>query len=277
MSMLNSFLSSINNSTTPPVDTSFDVFIVAGQSNSDGRVLLADAPSWLDQNNPINTGVKIWNSSDNQFNNFELGVDTGSAVPDTTLWAYDLEFSHLYYEYSNKPVYLIKRTQGGTPIYINTGITKGCWNVDFNNIPDGTPKLLLELKENYDNAKTYIEGLGKTMNLIGILWHQGESDYSPSDAENSYETNFSDVISYIRNDIVSGVTGSTLSIIYGSISHTSAEYSSVVETAQFNIASSDSNAYIVNMSGGTLLDAYHFDADSSIYLGNEMYNIVIGL
>ena len=271
MQIINSFLSTIGSGeVTTPIDNNFDLFIVAGQSNTDGRVLFADAPSWLDQSNPINPNVKVWNSIDNQFNQFELGVDTGSNLPNTTNWAYDLIFTHQYVEHYNRPLYLVKRTKGGTPIYIDLDNIKGSWNIDFANIPDGFAKLLLELHERYDAAKAFANSVGKSFNLKGILWHQGEGDYGIVDAYNNYETNFSNVISYIRNVITDDPT---LPIIFGSISHVSAQYNAIVETAQFNVAANDDNAYIVDMSSGTLLDAYHFDATSTTYLGTEMFNI----
>lgn len=268
------FLDSIGQQTVTPTNDLI-AFIVAGQSNSDGRVPLANGPSWLNQSNPTVTGVKMYNIniSPHQFDNFKLGTNSGADVWTQTTWAFDMIAMHNYYIGKNQNVYMIKRTKGGTSINIQSGDTKGCWNVDFTGITTQTSGnvLLEELYWYYQSAVTYATSIGKTLNVKGILWHQGEGDYLPQYAADNYYQNFKDVIYYIRNTIVGN---SILPIVYGSISHTSAQYNATVEAAQFQIALEDVNAHCVNMAAGTLLDAYHFDATSSIYFGDQVYNII---
>jgi len=268
------FLDSIGKVVTPPTNN-LTTFLIAGQSNADGRVLLVNAPSWLNQSNPTVTGVKMWNINltPYQFNDFKLGVNSGADVWTQTTWAFDMIAMHDYYVGKNTTVYMVKRTKGGTAIYIQSGDTKGCWNTDFTGITTYTTGnvLLQELQWYYQSAVTYATSIGKTLNVKSILWHQGEGDYLPQTAADAYYQNFKDVIYYIRNTIVGN---STLPIVYGSISRASAQYNATVEAAQFQIASEDVNAHCVNMSAGTLLDAYHFDATSATYFGDQVYNII---
>jgi len=262
--------------TIPPPSNELVTFIVAGQSNADGRDLLVDAPSWLSQSNPTVTGVKMWdvNALPHQFNDFKLGTNSGADVWTQTSWAFDMIAAHNYYVGKNTNVYMIKRTKGGTPIYIDPTNTKGSWNVDFTGITaanTGITILLRDLHWYYQSALTYATSVGKTLNVKAILWHQGESDYLPQAAADAYYQNFKDVIYYIRNTIVGNAT---LPIVYGTIPHASGQYNATVETSQLLIAVEDVNAHVINLANATLLDAYHLDATSSISFGDSVYDII---
>lgn len=249
-----------------------DVFIVAGQSNSDGRIYITEAPFWVDQQNPIIEGVQVWLPTEDQFVDFKIGVNTGAAVSSTKLWGYDMLFFHKYYQFSNKPIYVVKRTQGGTPIYNNTSITKGCWNANFSAIPPGTPKLLQELEQRYIGAKAYFDAAGKEMNVIAVMWHQGESDFAPEAAYNNYFTNYSNVLNYIRNTIVKDPN---LPVVLGTVPHKSHQYNSVVEEAHYSAANNDPNIYIVDMQNGDLLpDGLHFNASGAETFAEGMFQII---
>ena len=270
------FLNSIGKQTSPPTNK-LTTFIVAGQSNADGRVPLVNAPSWLNQSNPTVTGVKMWNINvtPHQFNDFKLGVNSGADVWTQTTWAFDMEAMHDYYYGKNTTVYMVKRTKGGTPIYIDPTNPKGSWNVNFTGITaanTGITILLQDLQWYYQSAVTYATSVGKILDVKSILWHQGESDYLPADAYNSYYQNFKDVIYYIRNNIVGN---STLPIVYGTVPHASGEYNVIVENAHLQIASEDVNAHCVNLANMTLLpDGLHLDSTSAIYFGDQVYNII---
>ena len=129
------FLNSMIKTVAPPTNV-LTTFLVAGQSNADGRDLLVNAPIWLNQSNPTVTGVKMWdiNVAPHQFNDFKLGTNSGADVWTQTAWAFDMIAMHDYYSGKNIIPYMIKRTKGGTGIYIQSGDTKGCWNIDFTGI-----------------------------------------------------------------------------------------------------------------------------------------------
>lgn len=270
------FLNSMIKTTTPPTNELI-TFIVAGQSNADGRDALADAPSWLSKTNPTVTGVKMWdiNTTPHQFNDFKLGTNSGADIWTQTTWAFDMVAMHDYYAGKNITCYMVKRTKGGTPIYIDSGNVKGSWNVNFSGITaanSGITVLLRDLHWYYQSAVTYATSVGKTLNVKAILWHQGESDFLPAAASDSYYQNFKDVIYYIRNTIVGNPT---LPIVYGTIPHASAQYNVTVENAQLLIGSEDVNAHVINLASATLLvDGLHLDATSSISFGDQVYDII---
>lgn len=262
------FLSSTSSST--PVDTDFYGFISAGQSNIDGRCALVDAPSWLDQSDPSIPTLKVWNSI--QYDTFKLGVNTGSDNNAQTTWAFDMVFYHLYSAYKSRNLYLIKRSKGGTPIYIEPGGNpKGCWNVDFDNIPVGTPKLLQELEIKFDLAKTYITNIGKTLSMKAILWYQGGTDVEIGGAAiTDYKENFRNVINYIRNDIVEDPN---IPFIFVTQSHNSLTYNLVQETGQIELLSEMTNLYMVDAKDVVMQpDNIHINAAGAEWVGTNAYD-----
>jgi len=269
---MNNSLISFLNSIKPnsPVDTDFYGFLSAGQSNIDGRCALIDAPTWLDQSNPIIPKLKVWNSI--QFDDFKLGVNTGSDNNAQTTWAFDMVFYYLYSNYKNRNLYLIKRSKGGTPIYIEPGGNpKGCWNTDFDNIPSDTPKLLQELKTKYDQAFSYINNIGKTINIKAVLWYQGGTDVEiGGDAITNYKNNFKNVINYIRNDIIGN---STVPFIFVTQSHNSTTYNATLEAGQIELLSEMDNLFMVDAKDAIMqIDNIHINSDSAEWIGEDAYN-----
>lgn len=275
--ILYGFLDSILNTVEAPTSI-LTTFIVAGQSNADGRIPYTSAPSWFNQTTKTVTGLKMYNARNifipKQFSDFTLGSNCGADAYTSTNWAFDMIAMHDYYTGKKKTVYMVKRTKGDTSISINPDSDKGSWNVDFTGITavnTGLTILLRDLQWYYNSAVSYATSIGKTLNVKGILWHQGEGDSYSTAAANAYYQNFKDVIYYIRHSIVGNPS---LPIVYGTISHSSAQYNSTIESAQLTIAAEDDYAYCVNMSAGTLLDAWHFDATSAVYFGDAVYNII---
>lgn len=250
---------------TKPVTAKKYGILVAGQSNADGRVPQINAPAWLNQADPTILGVKMFNRNTGLFSDFKLGANTGADNNTDTRWAFDMQTYHLLHDYLSDDIYVIKRTKGGTPISTLAPTNGGFWEAKFELI-NTTPKLLQDLENQYMLAKK----LNPDFEIRAFLWHQGESDSGNAAAILDYYQNFKNVISYVR-----GFTENpTLPIIFGTISHASAQYNSVIEAAQLRIASEDFFAHVVDMGAGTLLDAYHFDATSSEFLGTSVFNII---
>ena len=247
-----------------------DLWLVAGQSNTDGRVPISEPPSWLDGTNTAPYSL-MFNDILNAFKSWEYGVNSGADDNQSLLWAYDSTAIYQYGQLNSRPQYVVKNTRGGTSIGLNPIVGVGCWNVDFESITNR--KLLQELEDKFNLAKAALADKGKVPIVKGLLWHQGESDSTTAQNQNDYYNNFKDVIAYVRGF----VGNANLPVVFGSISHLSGQYSSIIESAHFQVASEDDNAYIVDMSSGTLLDAYHFDASSSEHLGNQMYSIMMTL
>jgi len=237
--------------------------IAAGQSNTDGRVLLTDAPSWLNQADPSLAGVNMWDRTAQAFGTFKLGVNSGADSPTQTLWAYDMVLYYLLQQFLADNIYVVKRTRGGTaidPAGTNGG---GYWNPYFERVPSGVV-LMDSLEQNIRAAMAANTGF----KFKAFVWHQGEADYL-SPAQDNYYQNFKNVIAYVRGI----VDDPKLPVIFGTISTISAQYSATVKAAQQQIATEDPYAHLIDMGAATLLDAYHFDTTSAQSLGTQMFNI----
>jgi hypothetical protein len=239
--------------------------IVAGQSNAEGRVPYEQFPvSYTDENgqtvNYLTNGeisnTKYWAKNANNFTTWKLG---------TSNWAFDAIVLSRLQHLLNDVVYEIKWTQGGSAISPKGADTGGFWTAHFDDI-QGKNKYIENFVTNVKNA------MAKEPNAFEIkafLWHQGEGDYQPAPAADYY-ANFRDLIAYVRQSI--GYP--SLPVIFGTISHKSAQYSAVVEAAQKKIADEDDNVYLIDMSDGELLDPFHFNATYSERLGKDAYEII---
>ena len=240
--------------------------LVAGQSNTEGRVPIAQAPSYITTNDNTVLNVQMWNNGTKLFAPFKFGVNTGSRVGTTTsnLYAYDAIASYLLAQNKSQPIYLIKRAQGGTAIDVGGINGGGYWTPKTELISTGN-KLIEELKE---RARTALAA-DPTLEIKAVMWHQGEGDSTTTAASNFYQ-NLKNVIAYIR-----GITGNPkLPFIFGTIATVSAQYNATVDAAMRQIDTEDPFVFLVDMSAGTLLDAYHFDATSTNNLGTAMFNIL---
>lgn len=275
------------------------VFIAAGQSNTDGRVLNAVLPDYIKQNKYhhtywcYNNGVY---SSQGKFSLFWPRI-YNEKNPDK--WAYDAVTYYYLDQSMGTDYYVIKESKGGTSINPDCNSTddmhwsassaylsqtaaadKGgksmlkalCDNIDLC-IEKGfsTPK---DAKENYAATSAKKENF----EIKALLWHQGESDHH---CEASYYENLKAMIAYIRRHLVAK-TGNKkyarLPIIIGGISHKSQDYSPQVESAQRRLAQEDKNIHLVEVPDASLQDDHlHFDAQGAEMLGKKMYAKLVEL
>ena len=240
--------------------------LVAGQSNTEGRVPIAQAPSYITTNDNTVPNVQMWNNGTKLFAPFKFGVNTGSGTGATTatLYAYDAIASYLLSQNKSQTIYLIKRAQGGTAIDVGGTNGGGYWTPKTELITSGH-KLIEQLKE---RARTALAS-DPTLEIKAVMWHQGEGDSTTTAVSHFYQ-NLKNVIAYIR-----GIVGNPkLPFIFGTIATVSAQYNTTVDAAMRQIDREDPFVFLVDMSAGTLLDAYHFDATSTNNLGTAMFNIL---
>jgi hypothetical protein len=239
------------------------VFLVAGQSNCEGRVASSLGPVWIQDN--LVDGVKSFNSAKlTDYNLTNIGQNGNGTSWIQAQSSGNFSFAHIALkdiadEIGN--VYTCQVTSGGTPIGAVSN-AKGSWNADYDSIPTGTPRLLESLERRYNDLVAYCALKGVTLNLLGIIWHQGEHD-EVLGTEASYAANFTALVSKIRT-----FTGNaTLPIIYGTIPATSDYYSATIRTAQLNFAAGDANAWCRDNDDLTMFDDVHFDAASCSTFG----------
>lgn len=246
--------------------TELSCFLVAGQSNADGRVAIASGDTWVQDG--IIDGLKLWNGSAildtydlsniGQSGNGASWIEADSS--DKFSFA-DVALYNICQNLSN--VICCRVTEGGSVLDAVVDVD-GSWTTD--NVTDISPtiRLLPALKARYDALVAYCDSVNITLNLKGLIWHQGEADYQAGEASiAAYADNWSDFIAEIRSHV--GIVD--LPVFYGTISHNSIYYDATIEAAQLAFAASDDNAYCRDNSALTLVDTAHFDAASCKVFG----------
>jgi hypothetical protein len=239
--------------------------IVAGQSNTEGRVPVAEAPIWLNQADPILPSVNMWNRTTKTFQTYKVGQNHTGATAATTLWSYDMVVAHLLQEYKADQIYMIKRARGGTAISQYGTNGGGYWDAYKERVPDGE----IALTDSFEEQIRLAVAADTSFLIKAFLWHQGEGDYQDPAATDYYQ-NFKNVVAYVRG----AVGNARLPVIFGSISTISAQFSQTVKDAQIKIANEDPYCWLVDMGAAPLLDLYHFNAASSESLGTQMFDII---
>ncbi len=255
------------------------VVLVAGQSNTDGRVDNAELPEYIRQD-----GYRycLWS--------FGSGTHSGkghfapfyprnySQKPER--WGYD---AVVYYELERlwkRPFYVIKESLGGTAIDPRCESTNNMhWSADRDYLA-GTAASdkggLSLLKAFTDNIGACIDNqlsqLPEGYDIKFMLWHQGESDRSQAD---SYHDNLKAVVSYVRSYLVNK-TGlqkyAHLPFICGTFSKNSKQGVPKVAAAMLQLQAEDPYFYVVDVTDATLgPDQIHFDASGAELLGKRMF------
>lgn len=285
-----------------PAKTRVPVIITAGQSNTDGRGKLETQPAYLTAA-VGETGMErvFWSYGNSAGWNYTGGlgafapfVPAAEGSNGTTLgrWAYD---AIVYYELAQHlapahNVYIIKESAGGSSISpaCNSSGNRH-WSVDPAYLDTAGIVGLQPTSSGLDgkalapallaNARACLATLANRdldADIRCVLWHQGESDRSPSSAAAQYEQNLRDLITYIRDSLVaitSNTDYATLPFIMGTVSKRSSLYNATIERAQYSLARTMTNVYVIDMQDGTMLsDLKHFDAPSQELYGRRAYN-----
>jgi len=231
--------------------------IAAGQSNIDGRVPVANKPSYITY--PITNCNYASGYNGGNTGVFQSGMDLGNGN-----WAFDLvTYWHLT-QTAGKTINVMKYSMGGTSID-PLGDNTYHWTADYEKLSSISNSLLWSFES---LIRACIESQGTNFDIRAMLWHQGEGDRAQ--AANYYK-NLKYLIAYCR-----GIVGNKrLPFITGTISHNSQQYNATIEAAQYQLASEDPYFYLIDMNGAGLLDPYHFNAASSEYFGKMCYDKLI--
>lgn len=260
------------------------VFLMAGQSNADGRPAVSTMPQYIrDYVSKGGSRFCYWsycNGSDAAWSKFG-----GKLVPyipytdnnTTSRCGFDGIVYHLIEEELHQRFYVIKESHGGTAI--DTRCSSGgdlWWNASPEWLRTASPRsghsLVLEFTENIglciDNV---LSQLSEGYDIQCIMWHQGESDRTQA---SSYEGNLTQVVAYLRSFLVEK-TGNpryaTLPFLAGTVNRKSTQYNAEVEQALYRIADKDPDFHVVDMSDCQLgSDNLHFDAKGCLDAANRM-------
>lgn len=241
------------------------VFIEMGQSNESGRAPIASAPT----QNPI-TGVNIykrpaidsgtgqWETLTTNNNQYDALGDFGPTLQ------FGLRAQTEYFEVGRSEVYIIKVSKGGTSLAVDwLANNSTLWTAGF-----------------AGHVKPALQNLvdDPTIGLIcihGFFWDQGEADSNNQTYANAYQTNLTDFVNAVRNEI--GLASLPF-ILRQEIAAIGYPYVNTVIAAQQAVAANMSNVYLMDPSAYTLKsDNLHLDAPSQIAYGNDRFDLIESL
>lgn len=256
------------------------VYIVAGQSNADGRALIEDMPLEVRRYVEIGGAPEIMMSYCNGSAENELGVFKPYIPMAEGIYSDNCGFDAVLYSMMagspEKPLYIIKESKGGTAIDTLCQSAKDLyWNASpqwlanagiasYNPLTNTTAgkSLLLQLEANIDSCiNTTLSQLSGGYEIKCIIWHQGESDRSCSEM---YYSNLKTLVEHLRCHI-SQKTGDdsymALPFIAGGVNKDSRQYNEIVENAKIRLADEDPNFHYINLDDCELRsdDRLHFN------------------
>ena len=266
------------------------VFLMAGQSNADGRPAISTMPQYIQDYAAKGSKFCYWsyaNGTDAAWQMFGGKLQPYMPYTDnnsTSRCGFDGIVYHLIEEALQQRFYVIKESRGGTAIDTRCSSTGDLWwNAAPSWLTTAAPRsghsLALEFTENIglciDNV---LSQLDEGYRIQCIMWHQGESDRTQAA---SYHDNLQQLVTYLRNYLVSK-TGdecyATLPFIAGTVNRSSTQYNAQVEQATLQLATEDANFHVVDMSDCKLgSDNLHFDATGCVDAAGRMFEKLTAL
>lgn len=265
-----------------------DVYIIAGQSNTDGRGEVSDLTEAQIAGLANDTIISYVNPgsererAEPQSNPADLDVGTdgftalvpgGFSVDGTSArmltptFGPELSFGASIAEAtgSTNQIAIIKVSRGGTNL-------RNDWLVNPNvNTVDDEPQgfLYRALLEQVADSLAELEEDGGTAIVRGVVWHQGESDSSTANV-NLYAGRFADFVAGVRAEF-----GADIQFVLGELSRTrpnSVEFNNNLP----NVAASAPGISFVSSEGLTTPadDTTHFDANGQLELGQRYANAI---
>jgi len=235
------------------------IFLLGGQSNMEGCGKKENKPE-ASKIHPENT--MVWDNAKKKWTALEKD---SFAERRGFLFGPEIGFSHrLAKAFPYSTIAIVKTAGGGTTLWKH-------WS------PEGF--MYKRFLENIENALLQLQDSGVVYEICGMLWMQGESDAEHIENAKAYETNLPVLIHNVRE-----YTGKEkLPFIMGRISTSllketpwNFDQTKYVQKSQENVAAKDENVFIIKTDHlTTWKDNTHFDAESQIWLGNEMGKIML--
>ena len=224
------------------------VFLLGGQSNSVGQAPTSGLPtSPVDLQQPQNDVQFYYDGS--QLTTLRPGSG-GNPPPSGLHFGPEVTFGREVADASPSVAYaIIKHGENGTALY--------------NDWAPGTGASYTAFRNTVDAGLAALQTAGYTTEIVGMLWHQGESDAIESEQDN-YASNLTAFIADVRTRY-----GANLPFLIGEIRRSNGAKFVTVADAQIAVAAADENAKFVPASDLTFSDTYHFDAPGMTTLGER--------
>jgi carbohydrate esterase-like sialic acid-specific acetylesterase len=250
ISWLGSFIAGRDDLADDPLreSTATNVIFVAGQSNAVGwNETAATVPSLLQRP----SGAMIWTGRAWQY--LVNGTNNGKLSSNGSKWGCEAEFARLWALERNERLFIVKHAVGGTAL-------ADYWS-------PGTGTGYIAMTRYATTAKSALTGKGYTVNCIGLLWMQGESDAVNQAQANAYCANLSNFFARVRSDWGSA----SMPIVVGRIAdQAELTYRTVVRAAQAEVVAGDGHAALVDTDAyGN--DGLHYSTNGIVDMGADMY------
>lgn len=257
----------------PVTPTAAQMVIFAGQSqcNSNGTTSAQTMPAAI--TGPM-TDVFIWDPFGKAWLTYQAQVTSaahlkGGKYPDLSqnYVGAEAEYARRWkVDNPGVPLYMIKKGHSTTSLsQAARTADRGCWD------PALRDDLFDELVAWAADAKANLTAAGKTVNIRGMNWTQGENDAgSTLAAANAYEANLSAFIDSVRS---SGVIGSTTPFIISRIQTATWANPAPVRAAQQSVGETKPNCRWFNADTVTIdgSDSIHYGPNGVVIHGDLMY------
>ena len=246
------------------VGENYDVYLLAGQSNMDGRGLARELSAA--QKKPMEQAIIFYRNPKTEGEGWQPLSPKFSLAPKKYKGAtFGMEIGFAQSMIKTQPetkLALIKGSQGGTNL-------RSDWKPGTKGDSESQGPLYREFIKTIQTATDKLTKRGDTFTIRGFLWHQGESD---SKKAKQYRDRLERLIERIREDV--GVP--SLPVVVGEV-FDNGKRDSVREATQ-NVAKASSTVGLVTSDGTKTSDpGTHFDTDSILLMGNRYAEQIVTL
>lgn len=249
-----------------------NMFIFAGQSQSNSNGTTGNDVSGAVSG--VMPTIYTWDPINSVFVNYQAGtggtsalhLKTGSPYPDpsTDYWGAEAKFCKQWAtDHPGVPLYIVK--SGFSTSSLDQGARtngRGCWD------PALPSDLYAFTRNAIVAAKAALVASGKTVNMRGMAWIQGENDAGNSTSANAYDANLRAFIDTCRTDFL----GASAPFVISRIQTSSWAVPAPVRTAQVSVGTSKANCRWVDADNLTIAaDNIHYNPAGVVSLGDRIY------
>ena len=238
----------------------YDVYLLAGQSNMDGRGLTSDLSQ--EQKKPLERAIIFYRSVPRTSDGWQT-LAPGFSVPPkykgdfpSPTFGPELGFARsMLTAQPDRKLALIKGSKGGTSL-------RADWKPGRHGAPETQGPRYRDFVETIELATKQLTQRGDQFTIRGLLWHQGESDSKSS--TKVYSRRLNELIVRIREDI--GVPD--LPVVVGEVFDNGKRDN--VRAAIASVAAENATVGLVSSDGTKTSDpGTHFNANSQLLLGER--------
>lgn len=238
----------------------FEVYLLAGQSNMDGRGSVSDLSA--QQRKPMGQAIIFYRNVSIASDGWQPLQPGFSRPPkfkgDLPAPTFGVEIGFAQSMLKSQPntkLALIKGSKGGTNL-------RADWKAGVKGDKKSQGPQYRDFVKTIQAATAELTKRGDTFTIRGLLWHQGESDSKSS--VKLYSSRLENLIERIREDV--GIPD--LPVVVGEVFDNGKRDN--VRQATQNVAISSSTVGLVTSEGTTTWDpGTHFDAASQLLMGNR--------